>query len=70
MVESGQEPGPFENFLQEHEIVAQYTIPGSPDQNGIEERRNKILLDMVGSMLNNSNLLQLLWFESPRRKCI
>ena len=32
--EDGKEPGPFTKFLQEHGIVAQYTMPGSPDQNG------------------------------------
>ncbi|RXY49603.1 hypothetical protein DD573_29900 [Klebsiella pneumoniae] len=38
--ENGQAPGPFAKFLQEHEIVAQYTMPGSPNQNGVTERRN------------------------------
>ena len=27
----GQAPGPFAKFLQDHGIVAQYTMPGSPD---------------------------------------
>ena len=53
---NGQTPGPFSNFLQEHGIVAQYTMSGSPNHNGVVERRNKILLDMVKSMLSNSNL--------------
>jgi len=38
--EDGQAPGSFAKFLQEHGIVAQYTMPGSPDQNGVAERRN------------------------------
>ncbi|RVW36734.1 Retrovirus-related Pol polyprotein from transposon TNT 1-94 [Vitis vinifera] len=46
-LEDGQSPGPFAKFLQEHGIVAQYTMPGSPDQNGVAERRNRTLLDMV-----------------------
>jgi len=29
--ENGQTPGPFAKFLQEHGIVAQYTMPGSPN---------------------------------------
>ena len=29
--EDGQAPGPFAKFLQEHRIVAQYTMLGSPD---------------------------------------
>eukprot|EP00253_Pinus_taeda_P031110 PITA_31110 len=47
--EDGQAPGPFAKFLQEHGIVAQYTMPGSPNQNGVAERRNRTLLDMVPS---------------------
>ncbi|RVW82676.1 Retrovirus-related Pol polyprotein from transposon TNT 1-94 [Vitis vinifera] len=39
-LEDGQSPGPFVKFLQEHGIVAQYTMPSSPDQNGVAERRN------------------------------
>ncbi|RVW58917.1 Retrovirus-related Pol polyprotein from transposon TNT 1-94 [Vitis vinifera] len=35
-LEDGQSPRPFVKFLQEHEIVAQYTMPGSPDQNALK----------------------------------
>ncbi|RVW92395.1 hypothetical protein CK203_032535 [Vitis vinifera] len=45
--EDGQAPSPFAKFLQEHGIVAQYTMPGFPDQNGVAERRNRTLMDMV-----------------------
>ena len=38
--ENGQAPSPFARFLQEHGIVAQYTMLGSPDHNGVAERRN------------------------------
>ena len=38
--ENGQAPGAFAKFLQENGIVAQYTMPGSLDQNGMAERRN------------------------------
>ena len=39
-LEDGQAPGPFAKFIQEHGIVAQYTMSGFPDQNGVIERRN------------------------------
>jgi transposase InsO family protein len=32
--------GHLQKLLQEHGIVAQYTMPGSLDQNGVTERRN------------------------------
>uniref|UniRef100_A0A2N9GEG7 Retrovirus-related Pol polyprotein from transposon TNT 1-94 n=1 Tax=Fagus sylvatica TaxID=28930 RepID=A0A2N9GEG7_FAGSY len=62
--EDGQAPRPFAKFLQEHGIVAQYTMPGSLDQNGVVERRNRTLLDMVRSMLSSSNLPKSLWAEA------
>ena len=62
--EDGQALGPFIKFLQEHGIVAKYTMRGSPDQNGVAERRNRTLLDMVRSMLSSSNLPKSLWIEA------
>ena len=46
----GQVLGPFAMFLMENGIVAQYSTPGEPQQNGVAERRNRTLMDMVGSM--------------------
>jgi hypothetical protein len=49
--ESGQCPGPFAKLLKKHDICAQYTMPGIPQQNGVAKRRNRTLMDMVRSML-------------------
>ena len=54
--ESGQCPGPFAKFLKRHGICALYTMPGTPEQNGVAERRNRTLMDMVRSMMSNSSL--------------
>ena len=62
--ENGQAHGAFAKFLQENGIVAQYTMPGSPDQNGVAERRNRTLMDMVRSMRSNKKLPQFLWTET------
>ncbi|XXG71992.1 hypothetical protein AAC387_Pa07g1189 [Persea americana] len=42
-----QRPEPFAKFLEECGIVPQYTMPGSPSMNGVVERRNRTLKDMV-----------------------
>ena len=60
----GQIPGPFAKFLQENGIVAQYSTPGEPQQNGVAERRNRTLMDMVRSMLSYSSLSTGLWMEA------
>ena len=39
-------------------------MPGSPDQNGVVERRNMTLLDMVHIMLSSSKLPKFLWTEA------
>ena len=62
--ENGQAPSPFTKFLQEHGIVAQHSMPGSPDQNGVAERKNRTLVDMVRSMLSNFNLPKFLWTDA------
>ena len=62
--EDGQVLGSFAKFLQDHVIVAQYTMPGSPDKNSVAERRNKTLLDMVRIMLSSSKLPKILWPEA------
>ena len=61
---NGQTPSPFVKFLQEHGIVAQYTMPGSLYQNGVAERRNRTLMDMVRSMRSNSKLPKSLWTKA------
>jgi len=50
--DTGQSSGPFVKFLKKHGIYAQYTMLDTPQQNGITERHNCTLLDMVRSMLN------------------
>jgi transposase InsO family protein len=59
----GQVPGPFARFLQKNGIVAQYSMPEDPQQNGVAERCNRTLMDMVRSMLSYSTLSISLWME-------
>ena len=54
--ESGQIPGLFARFLKEKGIIAQCSVPGTPQQKGVAERRNYTLMDMVRSMLSYSNV--------------
>jgi len=59
--ETGQHPGPFVKLFQKHGICAQYTMPGTPQQNGVSERRNRTLMDMARCMLFNLTLPVSLW---------
>ena len=39
-------------------------MPGTPSQNGVAERRNRTLKDMVRSMISHSTLPESLWSEA------
>ena len=47
----------FKDHFMEHGILSQLTAPRTPQHNGVAERRNRMLLDMVRSMMSYSSLL-------------
>ncbi|GJY06174.1 putative zinc finger, CCHC-type containing protein [Tanacetum coccineum] len=49
----GQAPGSFFDFCKDHGIINQYTMSVTPQLNGVVERRNHTLMDMVHSMKCN-----------------
>ena len=61
---TGQHMGPFAKYLQDCGIVPQYTMPGTPEQNGVAERRNRTLKDMMRSMMSRCNLPDFLWGDA------
>ena len=40
--QSGQHLGPFAKFLEKRGICAQYTLSGTPQQNGVSERQSNL----------------------------
>ncbi|KAI3723657.1 hypothetical protein L2E82_35412 [Cichorium intybus] len=51
----------FMDHLKTFGIVSQLTPPGTPQHNGVSERRNRTLLDMVRSMMSRSTLPLSFW---------
>ena len=51
----------FVSFLKKHEILSQLSALGTPQQNGVAEKRNRTLLDMVRSMMSFSTLPLFFW---------
>ena len=47
--------------LKQCGIVSQLTPPGTPQRNGVSERRNRTLLDMVRSMMSLTDLPLSFW---------
>ncbi|XP_024311494.1 uncharacterized protein LOC112269292 [Brachypodium distachyon] len=51
----------FGTHLRQCGIVSQLTPPGTPQRNGVSERRNRTLLDMVRSMMSLTDLPLSFW---------
>ncbi|KAK9009221.1 hypothetical protein V6N11_035766 [Hibiscus sabdariffa] len=51
----------FDELLKECGIVSQLTPLGTPQWNGVSERRNRTLLDMVRSMMSHTDLPTSFW---------
>ena len=60
----GEYNEPFNAFYREHGIVHQTTAPYSPESNGVAERKNRTLKEMMNAMLGESGLAQNMWGEA------
>jgi hypothetical protein len=54
----------FRNYCEENGIKRQLTAAYTPQQNGIAERKNRTLLDMVRSMISSKNIPKSFWAEA------
>ena len=54
----------FMKFCDDHGIRRKLSTPYSPQQNGVVERRNYIVMDTVRSIVKTKNLLQVIWGEA------
>jgi hypothetical protein len=53
----------FKELCDEHGIKREYTIPRTPQQNGVVERQNRTVQEMARSMMNEKNIGQTYWVE-------
>nr|GFC49991.1 hypothetical protein [Tanacetum cinerariifolium] len=51
----------FLDHLKDHGIITHRTSPYTPQHNGVSEKRNKTLLDMVRSMMSQTTLPKSFW---------
>lgn len=54
----------FKSYLNEHGIIHQTTVAYTPQQNGVAERMNRTLIDLVRSMLHSAALPKSFWAEA------
>jgi transposase InsO family protein len=54
----------FSRYLHDHGIVRQLTTAHTPSQNGVSERKNRTILNMVRAMLIAGHVPKFLWTEA------
>ena len=59
----------FAQYLKNEGIRHEYTIPKSLEQNGVSERMNRTLLELVRTMLIDSGLPHKFWAEALSTAC-
>ena len=58
----------FNDFCKEAGIKREIAIPYNPQQNGVEERKNRSIMEAVKSMIHDQDPPMYLWEEVVRRK--
>jgi hypothetical protein len=59
----------IEGFLKEKGIKHEFSSPYTPQQNGVVERKNRTLLDMARTMLDEYKTLDRFWAEAINTAC-
>ncbi|GJV93427.1 ribonuclease H-like domain-containing protein [Tanacetum coccineum] len=56
-------------FCEMNSILRQFSVAGTPQQNGVAERRNWILIEAARTMLADSKLPTTYWAEAVNTAC-
>jgi transposase InsO family protein len=59
----------IEGFLEEEDIKHEFSSPYTPQQNGVVERKNRTLLDMARTMLDEYKTSDRFWVEAVNTAC-
>jgi hypothetical protein len=59
----------IEGFLEEEGIKHEFSSPYTPQQNGVVERKNRTLLDMARTMLDEYKTPDRFWVEATNTAC-
>ena len=63
------ESNPFNSFFEDHGIIHETTLLYSPKSNGVAERKNRTLKEVMNAMLVSSGAPLNLWEEAILSAC-
>ena len=58
-----------EEFLDEEGIKHEFSTPYTPQQNGVVERKNRTLIDMARTMLDEYKMSDIFWCDADNTTC-
>jgi transposase InsO family protein len=58
-----------EEYLKEEDIKHEFSAPYTPQQNGVVERKNRTVIDMVRTMLGEYKMPEWFWLEAVNTAC-
>ena len=53
--------GEFNNYYKQAGIKRELTIPYNPQQNGVAERKNRSIMEVIKSMVHDQDIPMYLW---------
>ena len=59
----------FVAFCNEHGIKKEFSTSKTPHQNGVVERKNRVIQEMARVMLLNKNIPQKFWVKAVNTSC-
>ena len=59
----------MESFCTRSVISQEFSTPITPQQNGVVERKNRVIQEMAKAMLYNKNVARNLWGEAVNTTC-
>ena len=59
----------FDSYCKSEGIVRHYTVPDTPQQNGVAERMNRTIISRARCMLSNAGMHRRFWAEAASTAC-
>ena len=59
-----ENPNAFRMFCREMQVKQEFTVPNTPQQNGVAERYNRVITEMTRCLLADAKLSKMFWVRA------